>query len=163
MKFEITHTFAVTPEQYEEIYFDEAFGAAQCEAVNLGRKLLKLEKTPTRIVRHVRVEPSRELPAPVAKLLGGGSFSYVEEVDYDVATRSLRWRTVPSIAPEKVESSGTVQFIADGAGTKRLLRGDINVKVFGLGGIIEKFVVGDVEKSYEKAAAFTREWIAAKK
>jgi len=161
MKFEIAHTFDTTLDEYAEIYFDEAFGFASCEAVNIGRKLLKLEKSPERIVRQVRCEPSRELPAPIAKLLGGGGFSYVDDVEYDPRTRKGKWRIVPSIAPDKVESTGTFEFVPDGAGKRRIIRGDINVKVFGLGGIIEKFVVGDVEKSYEKAAAFTREWIAA--
>ena len=160
MKFEIAHTFAVTPEQYEAIYFDEAFGAASCDAVNLGRTLLKLEKTDGRIVRQVRVEPQREIPGPVAKLIGNAKIAYVEEVDYDVAKRVGRWRTVPNIASDKIETGGTFEFVASGTGTTRLLKGDITVKVFGLGGFIEKFIVEDVKKSYEKAAAFTREWIA---
>jgi len=160
MKFEIAHTFAVTPEQYEAVYFDEAFGVAQCEAVSLGRTLLKLEKTDTRIVRHVRIEPAREIPGPIAKLIGNAKIAYVEEIDYDVTKRAARWRTVPNIAADKIETAGTFEFLAAGTGTNRIVRGDITVKVFGLGGVIEKFIVEDVKKSYEKAAAFTRDWIA---
>jgi hypothetical protein len=164
MKFLIEHTFqGITRPEYEELYFDEPFAIATCKAVNLGRTLLRLDRTPERIVRHVRVEPAREIPAPVAKVLGGGSFAYVEEMDYAVGKYNATWRTIPSLMPDKVQSTGTMEIQEVPGGVKRVVKGEIKVSIFGIGGMVEKFVVAEVEKSYGDAADFTTKWIAEKK
>jgi hypothetical protein len=160
MKFRVAHTYeGVTFHEYEALYFDEPFNIELASSVKLGRTLVKLEKTPERIVRHVRVEPAREIPGPVAKVLGGHKFSYVEELDYEVGTGKGRWRTIVAVMTEKIDSQGTLEFIAVPGGVERVVAGDIKVSLFAVGGIIEKFVVGDVEKSYAAAAAFTREYL----
>jgi hypothetical protein len=164
MKFDIEHTFAVSAADYEKLYFDEPFQKALCDAVKLGREVLKFERNGDKIIRHVRVAPARELPAPVAKVLGGKAFSYVEELEFEAGKGRGKWRTVPNIFPEKVVTDGTIEFVAVGPSScKRIVRGEIEVKVFGIGGIIERFVGGEVEKSYGDAAAFTSKWIAENK
>jgi hypothetical protein len=35
--------------------------------------------------------------------------------------------------------------------------------MYGLGGLVEKLVVSNVEKSYDEAAAFTAQWTAARR
>jgi hypothetical protein len=160
MKFRVEHTYeGVTFPEYEAIHFDEDFNAALSASVKLGRTVLKLERTPERIVRHVRIEPTRDIPGPVAKILGGKKFSYVEELEYEIGKGRGHWRTIPNILPDKLDSQGTLELVAAPGGVKRIVAGEIKVSVFGIGGIIEKFVVGDVEKSYDAAATFTREWL----
>lgn len=160
MQFRVEHAYdGVTFPEYETIHFDEAFNASLCEATKLRREVLKLERTPERIIRHVRIEPAREIPGPVAKVLGGKKFSYVEELEYELGKGRGRWRTIPNIMPEKIDSQGTLELVATTNGVKRVVAGDIKVSVFGLGGLIEKFVVSDVEKSYEAAAEFTRRYL----
>jgi hypothetical protein len=39
------------------------------------------------------------------------------------------------------------------------VEGDVKVKLLGVGTLIERFIVADVERSYEQAAAFTQRWI----
>lgn len=160
MKFRVEHTYdGVTFPEYEAIHFDEVFNTALSESVKLGRSVLKLERTPERIVRHVKIEPAREIPGPVAKLLGGNKFSYVEELEYELGKGRGTWRTITSVLTDKIDSRGTLELVAAGSSVKRVVSGDIKVGIFGVGGIVEKFVVSDVEKSYDAAAAFTREWL----
>ncbi len=160
MKFRVEHTYeGVSFPEYESLHFDEGFNKALAESVKLGRTLLKLDRGPTTLVRHVRIEPAREIPGPVAKLLGGNKLSYVEEVDYELGKGRGRWKTITSVLTDKIDSQGTLELVAVPGGVKRIVTGDIKVSVFGVGGIIEKFVVSDVEKSYDAAAAFTREWL----
>jgi hypothetical protein len=161
MHFKADHTFTgITPAEYETLYFDEPFAIAMCEAVKLARTLLKLERTPDRLVRHVRCEPVRDIPGPIAKLLGGRRFSYVEELDFELGKGRGKWRVVPNVATEKVDAAGTLTFLPADGGVLRSVTGDIKVSVFGVGGLIEKFVVGEVEKSYADAATFTRSYLA---
>jgi hypothetical protein len=160
MKLHIEHTFhGISPADYETLYFDEEFGVALCQAVKLGREVLKFEKTGDRIVRHVRVTPQRDVPGAIKKVLGEKPFSYVEEVEFEVGKLRGRWKTVPSIVPDKVLTGGTLVFEPVSGGVKRVVDGEIKVNVFGIGGIVEKFVVGEVEKSYGDAAVFTQQWV----
>ena len=159
MKLSIEHTFAIAPAEYANLYFDEPFSIELCAAVKLGRTLLRLDRSATRLVRHVRCEPIRDIPAPIAKVMGGRSFHYVEELEFDLEKLRGQWRVVPSLVPDKVEASGTLDFEDLGGNVKRVVRGNVNVSVFGLGGLVERFVVGEVEKSYDDASAFTKAFL----
>jgi hypothetical protein len=162
MKFQIEHTFeGITVPEYEALYLDEPFGVAMCESVKLGRDLLRSDRTEGRVIRHVRVTPDRDIPGPLQKILGGATFAYVEELDFELGKARGKWRSIPSLMPDKVDSSGTIEMLAVPGGVKRVVKGEIKVGVFGIGGIVEKFVVGEVERSYEDAAVFTSKWIAA--
>ena len=159
MKLSIEHTFPLAPAAYAELYFDEPFSIELCAAVKLERKLLRLDRNGTRLVRHVRCEPIREIPAPIAKALGGRGFHYVEELEFDLQALRGDWRVVPSLVPEKVEAAGTLAFEDVGGSVKRVVRGDVKVSVFAIGGIVERFVVGDVQKSYDDASVFTKAFL----
>lgn len=165
MKFKAEHTFrGIDLPTYEKLYFDEAFNVELCKATGLERTLVKRDVVGSKLVRAVKVSPQgRDIPAPVAAVLGGSKFEYTEHMDYDLGEYLGRWRTEPFVLKDKILSSGTVSFSAVQGGVRRVVEGDVQVKVFGVGGIIERFVVADVDKSYSKAAEFTQAWIDAKK
>jgi len=160
MKVRIEHVLqGIDLAGYEELYFDEPFHTALAEAVKIDRKLLRLDRGAERIVRHVRVQPQRDIPAPVAKLLGGKRLAYIEELEYEVGRYHGTWRIVPPVLADKIAIGGTLDFEAAAGGVKRVLAGVIDVTLFGLGGLVEKVVVSNVVKSYDDAAAFTAQWI----
>jgi hypothetical protein len=161
MKFRIEHVLqSIDLAAYERLYFDEPFQSALGEAVKIDRELLRLDRGPERIVRHVRVRPEREIPAPVAKLLGGKRLGYVDELEYEIGRYHGTWRIVPAGLAAKIAIGGTLDFAAVAGGVRRVLAGEIDVNLFGLGGLVEKLVVSNIEKSYDDAAAFTARWIA---
>jgi hypothetical protein len=45
---------------------------------------------------------------------------------------------------------------------ERVVEVDSTVKVFGVGGMIEKLIENATRQSYDQAAAFTNQWIASK-
>lgn len=162
MKFKADHLIeGIAVEDYGRMYFEDTFNDAMCVAVKLVRTPVKMERVGSKVVRHVFVEPQgREIPAPVAKVLGHSHFSYVEELEFDFSVNAGVWRTIPTILPDKVATSGTLQFVGEAGGTRRIVNGEIVVSIFGIGGIIERFICGDAEKSYADAAAFTRLWVS---
>src|SRR5262249_48653375 len=109
MKFVIEHTFAVTPAEYEALYFDEQFNVALGDHLGLGRELRRFDRSAARIVRHVCCEPKRDPDSPAGKAFGTTRASYVEEMDYDVHARRGAWRTIPNILPERVKTEGTLE------------------------------------------------------
>lgn len=165
MKFRAEAKFPDIPlEEYEQLYFDDAFNDAMCKAVKLERTLLKIERRGDVLERHTKVAPiGREIPAPVAKVIGASRIEYVEELTYDFAKHGGVWRTISSVLPDKVDTHGTLTMRAEGAGCARVSEGEVTVKVFGVGGIVEKVIIADVEKSYEDAARFTRDYCAQRR
>lgn len=161
MKFLIEDVFSgISVADYEGLYFDEAFNDAAGEALHMGRKLLRLDRSPTKIVRHVCFEPKRETGSAADQAFGTSRASFVEELEYDVAARSGRWKTIPNLFTERVVNAGTIELASDGSGTRRIVRGDVRVKLFGFGGLVERMIVSEIEKSYAANAKFTREYIA---
>jgi hypothetical protein len=160
MELSIDHTFALTPAEYARLYFDEPFSIALCAHVKLDRAVLHLERSPGRIVRQVRYEPIRDVPAPLAAMIGSVRFHYVEEIDLDLATFRGRWRVVPSVFADRVKAAGTLDFEPAPGGVKRVARGEVTVSVLGVGGLVERFVVGEVLKGYADASSFTRAFLA---
>ena len=156
LKLLIEDVFGVDVARYEALFFDETFWRALAEELGLAREVTKLERTPDRIVRHVRCEPHKQHEA-FEKTRAG----YVEELDYDTRAKQGKWRTIPNVFTDRVRTEGTIEFVAVAGGCKRIVRGEIDVRrAFGFGRIIEKMIVGEIEKSYLKSTAFTRDWLA---
>ena len=161
MHVTIEHVFeGIWPSAYEVLYFDETFNESLGRHLHMGRKLVRLDRTHDRIVRHVRYEPVQATGSEAKQVFGSSRASFLEELDYDIRTRHGEWRTVPNIFPERVKNTGTIAFLDDAAGTKRIVEADAIVKLFGFGGRVEKIMVREIVKNYEAAAAFTREWLA---
>lgn len=162
MRFKVQHRFEqIDLTTFESLYFDEAFNVEMCQAVAMGRTLLARSITAGQLLREVQVSPERSLPGPVAKLLGAQQLSYVEAVNYRFGSFAGTWQTTPNVMADKVTSAGTFAFAQDKDGVVRTVEGEVNVRIFGVGGVIERFIVADVEKSYETAAEFTRAFLAS--
>lgn len=161
MRLTIEHTFEeIDVAEYEQLYFDEAFNDALSTQLKLGRHLVRLDRSANRIVRHVCYEPAGRAPAGFDEAYGTSRASFVEELDYDVATRRGTWRTIPNRWADRVKNAGTIAFTSARAGTLRTVEADVKVSAFGFGKIVERMVVAEIEKSYTATTAFTRAWLA---
>lgn len=162
MKFHADHVIdGISVADYGELYFDDDFNVALCEAIALDRAKLRFERDGSRILREVSVSPrGRELPRPIAKAIGHDRFSYVERLEIDLATGQGAWQILPSIFPDKVTAGGTLRFVDEHGNARRIVDGSVEVRVFGVGSLIERFICADAEKSYADAAAFTRRWVS---
>lgn len=164
MRFNVEHVFrGITRDEYESLYFNEDFNIALCKAVNLARTLVAMERDEQQIDRRVMVGPDREVPKAIQKVLKADRIEYEERIRYKFGSFSGTWETTPNIMASKVISKGGFQFKDNPNGVSRVVTGDIDVKVFGVGGVIEKFILEDVKKSYDDAAKFTQEWVDAGK
>lgn len=161
MKFRTEATFRdISLQDFEKLYFDEDFNQAMCKRVNLSRTVVKLERDDEKLERVLRIGPDRELPGPVKKVLKADRLEYEEHITYRWGSYEAHWETIPSVLASKVDARGRVLFQeAPGGGVLRVAEGDIQVKLLGVGGMVEKLVVADVEKSFKDAADFTQKWI----
>jgi hypothetical protein len=148
---------------YADLYFDEGFNTALGEAMHMGRKLLRLDRTDAKIVRHVCFEPKREAGSPADQAFGTSRASFVEELEFDVAAVRGQWRTIPNLFTERVRNSGTIEFRDEDGGTQRIVRGEVKVSLFGFGSIVERMIVSEIEKSYAASTKFTLDFLARRR
>jgi hypothetical protein len=67
----------------------------------------------------------------------------------------------PNALADKLSIKGEMWTEPAGEGKiRRIFKADVTCKIFGIGGMIEKRIVSDLEKSYDKAAQFTNQYIA---
>jgi uncharacterized protein DUF2505 len=157
----VEHVFTgVTRARYEELFFDEEFNTALGARLRLGRELLRLDRSPDRVIRHVRCEPNHDPDSPQAKAFGTSRAAFVEELEYDLRNHRGQWRTIPNMFPDRVKNSGTLEIEAVPGGVRRLVRGEVKASLFGFGRLVERVIVREIEKAYETSAAFTTDWIA---
>jgi hypothetical protein len=146
--------------EYEALYFDEAFNTAVGEALQLGRQLVRLDRTSDRVVRHVCFEPKRDPNSPAGQAFGTSRASFIEELEYDLRAHRGTWRTIPNLFTDRVRNAGTIEVVASESGVRRIVRGEVKVSLFGFGGIVERMIVSEIEKSYTSTTKLTNEWLA---
>ena len=164
MRYTIRHTFNTDEATFwGKIFFDPAYNEALFQKhlkFNVYR-VLELDKQPDGSVhRRVECAPPVEVPA-VAKKILGETTSYVEDGRFDPKSRRFAVEVIPKVGGDKIKTR--VSMWVEPRGDKkieRIVEVDNEVKVFGVGKIIEAFIEKQTRASYDQAASFTNQWIA---
>lgn len=166
MRYRISHLTNTDIDTFwDKLFFDEAYN----EALYSGHlrfstyNVQKLEKQADgTVVKRVEAAPPIELPGTIKKVLGDFS-SYIEDGVYNPKTRRYVVNVTPSTAADKVKTR--VEVWCEPKGDKqceRIAEIDNEVKIFGVGKVVEKFIEQQMRDTYDKAAEFTNRWIAEK-
>lgn len=103
-----------------------------------------------------------ELPGALKAVIGEG-IGYEERGVLDRAAKSYKVVVVPNKLADKLSIKVDLWTIADGdQRCRRKARAEASVKIFGVGGTIEKRILSDLERSYQKSADFTNRFISEK-
>ncbi len=160
---EISHIFDIDPASYwTRLFFNQEYN----EALFLGRlkfeawKVESQEEDSQQIRRVVyAVPPMPDLPGPLRKVLKDG-LGYRERGVFDKAEQRYRTTIETASLADKVHVSGVTRTEARGDGhCARIHRVNAEAKIFGVGGLLESRLVHDLERSYEKAAVFSNQWL----
>lgn len=168
MKFTIRHPYAIEPEAFwREVFFDREYNeklyreGLQFEAFDIVEET---DPPDGRRTRKVRVTPKIDAPAAIRKVLGD-SVSYVEEGRLEVTgPNTPKWlsKVLPSKLADKSTIKAEMWLERTGPGqSDRVAEFDIEVKMFGVGGMVEKFLEKTMRESYQKAADYTNQWLRA--
>lgn len=162
MKLHVDQRFSrVTLERFVQTYFSEDFNEAVAALSGLkSRKLVEETRHDDgKRSRRVRMEPAVTIPPPIDRLIGKEPISYDEVSLYDPAQGLVRFH-IESRAEERIQFAGTIRFLVDGDGVRRVIDADLDVKApLGLGGVIERFVLAETGKGYDKIAVFLQRWL----
>lgn len=165
MQFTVRHVFHTDRETYwNQIFFSPEYNARlYSEALGFkGFETVELTGEPGGVrTRIMRTEPAAEAPAVVRKLIGD-SLTYTETGRFDPATGIWTYEIVTSKLSEKVSIHGRLHAEPVKDGIERVAEINIEVRVFGVGGAVEKFIEKTTRDSYVKASKFTNDYIREK-
>jgi hypothetical protein len=159
-----SHVFNVSAADYwDKLFFDPEYNAA----LFTGRLkfeswvVVKSEETDGEIRRIVEAVPTvGDVPGPIKKLLKSGT-KYTEHGVFDKAKREYSVNAHSASLGDRLAVTGvtSTEAISDSQ-CRRVHVARVEAKIFGVGGMLEKRVLDDMARSYDKAAEFSNQWIA---
>jgi hypothetical protein len=163
MKFTVRHVFDTDQDTYwERVFFDPEYNRRlYLEALGFKSfELLEMQGGPGELrTRKIRIEPKSDAP-PVVQKLVGGSLTYIEEGRWDPSSRIWTYKIATSKLADKLHIGGT--FWVEPRGDKKIERFcevQLEVRIFGVGSIVEGFIEKTTRENYEEAARFTSAYI----
>lgn len=168
MDFELTHTFNTDLKTYEGLLLDPelpAFLEENCPDIE-KIEVQSLEDDGTTVRRKVLYRPK-----PGAYKVGPQTVPtrytvFVEESTYNRNTRYLTFENFPQIPAKlkpKFSNTGSMTLTERGGRVQRVIKGQINVKIFMVGKIAEKIVYKAGASLIEQEAAAMAKFIEHKK
>jgi len=161
-KFTVTHEINCNAETFWKLFFDKSFNETMYRN-ELGFPrfdILDQQETDAKLTRKVAGQPKMDVPAPVAKLLGS-NFAYVEEGTLDKSTKIWRWKLIPSTLADKMRTEGVVRLEPIGdSKVRRIAEIEIEVKVFGVGGLMESSAEKQLRQGWDQSAIFMNKYLA---
>lgn len=162
MNFHVDHRFErCTLERFIAVYFSEHFNTEVAAISGLRTRTLVEEviEADGRRRRRVRMHPNVTLPAAIKRFASEDQIHYDEVSSYDPARHEVRFK-IDSKANDRIRFEGTIRFVAEGSGVRRIIDSEIDVNVpFGLGSVIERFIDAEVQKGYAKIQPFLQSYL----
>ncbi len=114
--------------------------------------------------RTVEVTPLLgELPGPLKAVLGS-SLSYRESGRFDKQARTYTLTAVPSVLSDRLGVSGELSCKTIGEGrSERVFVAKVEARVFGVGGLLEKRILSDLQSNYDGSAVFIDRYLTEAK
>jgi hypothetical protein len=136
--------------RFRQVYYSEEFNRDVAEAARLQeRSQQEFTKLPDgKERRRVLVVPRAQLPGALQKLLNGRPLHYEETTVFDPQTRTATF-SIESAAGDTIHVTGLVKFLEETSGVRVHFEGEARVKIFGVGALVERYIVGEVKGRYE--------------
>lgn len=156
-RFQIRHDLQCSPEHFWTLFFDPAFtrkmiveglGFHECD---LGQ----IRDEGNEQHRSMTVTPKLDLPAAVTKVIGS-SLSYREDGVFNKDTKTWSWVTKLAVMGERIRLGGSMR-IEPGASPEQCVRVTdlwVDVKIFGVAGLIEKAAERSLRAGWGESATW---------
>ncbi|MCA9709173.1 MAG: DUF2505 family protein [Myxococcales bacterium] len=161
IEFTLRHPLDCTPARHWEMFFDpewtrtliiDGLGFRTCD-------VQPVRQEGTTRLRDMSVTPKIDVPGPVARLLGD-KLGYTEKGKYDETAQRWTYQLVLNVLTEKIRMGGEVTL--EPLGTERCTRVSkmwVDVKIFGLGGMVEKAAEKNMRDGWNRSAEWINGWL----
>lgn len=157
MKIYCEHTIPMSAELFWQHIHDPRYEAMVGRVANLDEyATLERRDEPDAIYRKIKVVPQipAQFQAILSKVAASVDKNYTEEQWRSKSRKAIRWKISLGVLGDKARFEGEVRIEPiNTTSCKRILDGDITVKIFGVGGLIEKAIVSQTVEAYGKSAA----------
>lgn len=160
----IEHVFDTSPERlWEVFFFDEAYARGLNERMRLRvehRELQHEGRGDTLIVRRkLHIVPDRELP-PVLRRLFSGASTVKESGEFNAALRRYSVKIELPVIGAMVDYGGdyTWETLPSGQ-VRRVWNGRCEARIPLVGGKLEAYLIGELERSLADGALYTRQYL----
>ncbi|MEE9392703.1 MAG: DUF2505 family protein [Planctomycetota bacterium] len=155
--FRFEHEFRGSQDHYWQIFFDREASATQMESEGItDYEFLELSVDGPIWRRVITATPSRDLPSVIRKVTGA-SLGYTETTLFDKAAGTAKTSVVTKTMGKRIDFGGThsLETVSDGV-FRRIFAGAVNVRITLVGKRVEKAIMADMAKSYERGAVLTQ-------
>jgi hypothetical protein len=161
VKLHCVHRIELGADRFWEVLHSAPYETAVAEATGL-REYREVERREDEREVYRKIHVVAELPEALRKLLaragalggeGGGLASSTEEQWRSKSERCVRWRMTPAFLSGRLRVEGSVRIEpVDTEHCDRILEGDVECRLFGLGGLVERVIAANAESTYARAA-----------
>ena len=168
MKFELVHTFECDMATFEKALFHPDLHKMLAQAMSGIKKIepLTSDDDGKKVVRRVKYVPNTEVPSFARAKIKPEMLEWVEESTYDKERHRFDYRIVPNIPErwhDRFKSHGSYSVTEVGGKVRRVIDGEVTIKVTLVGGMAERYVIGQVKKNFDQEADGLRKFIAEMK
>jgi hypothetical protein len=158
--FCLQHEFEATPERFWKVFLDPAYNEALYARIEVREHtVLAWRDDGGTVYRSIRIMPKRDLPR-VVQALTGAHLGYTENTLLHKAENRIDVTVIPTALTDRTSIQGTYSLVPlDKGRLRRTFEGTIHIDVPLVGRRIEKIVLDDMARSYDKAAEVTAEWL----
>ena len=158
-EFSIVHEFDGRPDQYWDLYLDDAYNRAFYAAVDVVFDVIEDLRDGGRIIRTVRYRSTQPV-APLMKPFLQDGLGYEERAKLDLAAGRLEQTVVPNAFADRVDIRGTITVEAvSPTRIRRTYVGSVAIDVPWLGRKMEAQTIAGMQKAQDLGAGVTREWL----
>lgn len=161
MKFSLVHELPRDADTAWSLLMSDAYEAAVGQGSTMQRVTIESRVEDGVLHARSRITSDKELPGPIAKVVGAKALSYELVERSDAKSRTSQWEVIPSKLADRVTAKGT--YVIEPGPTPdscvRKIDGEVIVKVALVGKKIEDIVGQEIRASYEKSTDFAREYL----
>jgi hypothetical protein len=159
--YTVRHTIDTDVDSFWKLFLDQGVALAMWQ--DLGSpgsyEVVEEQVDDTGTTWRIDYAANVELPSFAKKFVGDGSYS--EFGRYDSVQKSYSARCVPRLNADKFGTTFAIRTVPVGDGTRceRVTVVENTVKVFGVGGLIERYLEHTQRDAHNRAADFLNRWI----
>jgi len=147
MRFEATQRYRSGADAVTAAYADPDLYPSLVGLPKLGGiEVLSHESSSGRAALRVRFRFIGHLPSAVTAVIEPDRLTWVQETDHDLEAGTTAFRLVPDHYPDRLKASGRFRISADGAGSRRVVKGELKVRAPLVGGRVEQAIVSGLEE-----------------
>ena len=155
---ELRHEFNCDQDTFwKEVFFDADFNRKLfLEHLRFEHwEVAKMEENDNEIRRTLDIIPTvGDMPGPLKKF--ASDLGFREEAVFNKKTKVHRFKVIPNKMANKLNIEGQVTVEEKGNSVVRIVRFEVNAKIFGIGGLLEQRIIADTKVNYDKGHAYAQ-------